>query len=59
MALRIIWSPTARKSFDNLVLFLEAKWERKVIEKLFRAKRYAYKLNIACNNPTSSKEGTR
>src|ERR1700733_12633282 len=35
MALRIIWSPTARKSFDNLVHFLEAKWERKVIEKLF------------------------
>ena len=35
MGLKIIWSPTARKSFDNLILFLESKWERKVIEKLF------------------------
>lgn len=32
---KIIWSPTSRKSFDNLVLFLESKWEKKVIDKLF------------------------
>ena len=35
MAGKIIWSSTAKKSFDNLIEFLESKWEKKVIEKLF------------------------
>ncbi|MFI5151575.1 MAG: type II toxin-antitoxin system RelE/ParE family toxin [Bacteroidia bacterium] len=35
MSAKISWSPTARKSFDDLVSFLESKWEKKVIEKLF------------------------
>ena len=35
MPVKISWSPTARKSFDDLVSFLESKWEKKVIEKLF------------------------
>jgi plasmid stabilization system protein ParE len=35
MAAKIIWSPTARKSFDTLINSLEAKWEKKVIENLF------------------------
>jgi len=32
---KIIWSSSAKKSFDNLVSFLESKWKKKVIEKLF------------------------
>jgi hypothetical protein len=35
MALKVIWSSRARKSFDELVIFLEKKWEEKVIRKLF------------------------
>jgi plasmid stabilization system protein ParE len=35
MAAKIIWSPTARKNFDSLVDFLEIKWGKRVIEKLF------------------------
>ena len=35
MPAEIIWSPTAEKSFDKLILFLESKWNEKVIEKLF------------------------
>ena len=33
--MEIVWSPIARKGFDNIVLFLERKWEKKVIVKLF------------------------
>lgn len=33
--MQIIWSPGAAKSFEQLILFLEAKWEKKVIENLF------------------------
>jgi plasmid stabilization system protein ParE len=35
MPAKISWSPTARKSFDDLISFLESKWEKRVIEKLF------------------------
>lgn len=35
MSAKIIWSSIARKSFDDLVVFLESKWEKKVIDKLF------------------------
>ena len=35
MTAKITWSPSAVKSFNSLILFLETKWERKVIEKLF------------------------
>jgi plasmid stabilization system protein ParE len=34
--MNIIWSPTARKNLDELVLFLEEKWDSKVIIKLFK-----------------------
>ena len=33
--MKIIWSPSARRSFDNLIAFLELKWEPAVIIKLF------------------------
>jgi len=33
--MQIIWSPDAAKSFEQLILFLETKWEKKVIENLF------------------------
>lgn len=35
MPAKIIWSPRAQLSFDSLVFFLEKKWEKKVIQKLF------------------------
>ncbi len=35
MTKKIIWSIAAKKSFDNLIVILESKWEKKVIEKLF------------------------
>jgi len=35
MPAEIFWSPIAERSFDKLILFLESKWEEKVIEKLF------------------------
>lgn len=33
--MQIIWSPGAAKSFEQLISFIEAKWEKKVIENLF------------------------
>jgi plasmid stabilization system protein ParE len=33
--MEIIWSPRAKRNFDDLVSFLEQKWEKKVIIKLF------------------------
>ena len=33
--MKIIWSPGAKSSFEELVMFLERKWEPKVIIKLF------------------------
>ncbi len=33
--MKIIWSPGAKKSFEELVNFLEIKWEKKVIQNLF------------------------
>ena len=33
--MKVYWSPRAKLSFDDLVLFLEKKWEAKVISKLF------------------------
>jgi plasmid stabilization system protein ParE len=33
--MNVVWSPRARKNFDRLILFLEGKWEKKVIIKLF------------------------
>lgn len=35
MAHKIIWSPSAKRSFDELISFLEKKWEKKVIANLF------------------------
>lgn len=49
MPLKIIWSPTAKKSFDNLVNFLEQKWEKKVIVKLFSELNEC--LDLISNNP--------
>ena len=36
MAAEIIWSPGAEKSFDAFILFLELKWNEKVIAKLLK-----------------------
>lgn len=49
MAVEIIWSLRARYSFDNLVVFLERKWEKKVIEKLFSELKST--LNSISKNP--------
>jgi plasmid stabilization system protein ParE len=35
MAAKILWSPSAKKSFDDLIAFLETKWGKRVIENLF------------------------
>jgi addiction module RelE/StbE family toxin len=35
MGAKIIWSPIAKKSLEELVSFLETKWGEKVIENLF------------------------
>jgi addiction module RelE/StbE family toxin len=35
MGAKIIWSPGAKKSLEELVSFLESKWEKKIIENLF------------------------
>ncbi len=42
--MKIIWSPRAKLSFDELVLFLERKWEPKVISKLFMELELSLKL---------------
>ena len=47
--MKIIWSPSAKKSFDNLVLFLEKKWEAKVIIKLFNELEIT--LKVIAENP--------
>ena len=41
---KITWSPSSKKSFDDLVEFLELKWEKKVIVKLFSDLNFSLKL---------------
>jgi len=46
MASRIVWSPTARKSFDDLIIFLESRWDPEVIEKALLRSECYLKSNI-------------
>ena len=47
--MKIVWSPTARKSFDYLIESLESRWEKKVITKLFSE--VERNLNLISKNP--------
>ncbi len=47
--MKIVWSPKARINFDHLILFLEQKWEVKVIVKLFEELESV--LNLIGENP--------
>lgn len=49
MKRKIIWSLRAQESFDNLILFLEANWEKKVVDDFFQE--FLAKLNSVSENP--------
>jgi len=43
MEARVIWSPTTKKSLEELVSFLETKWENKVIVNFFEELNHSLK----------------